>query len=241
MARDWANFERASRWTTWCSHDLRRSRVVGCTRHHRCSLVRRVRHIAGRGGIGRAGAGWKRTSNRMPHRSRESSRNGVFHVTARIRRGLPSLRAPRVVQRIEESFRRGCAKEDFRVVHYSLQRDHLHLVVEASDTRSLGRGVRSLLIRVARAANAVWRRRGLVIDERYHHRRLSSPREVYNAIRYVLRSAHKHGSDALLSGEIDPAASGRWFWGVRDDPLAVALPRFWLLRAGWRRHGSIDP
>jgi len=189
----------------------------------------------------RAGAGRKRTSHRMPHRSRESARNGVFHVTARVRRNLPSLRAPRVVQRIEESFRRGCEREDFRLVHFSLQRNHLHLVVEASDTHSLSRGVRSLLIRVARAANAVWRRRGTVIDDRYHHHRLSSPREVYNAIRYVLRNAHKHERYALRAGEADPASSGRWFWGARADLPAVAVPRFWLLRAGWRRHGSIDP
>jgi hypothetical protein len=174
----------------------------------------------------------------MPHLSREPSRNSVFHVTARVRRGLPSLRSARIVRRIEFTFRRGCERPDFRLVHYSLQRDHLHLIVEAVDSRALGRGVRGLLIRVARAANRVWGRSGGVIGDRYHHRRLPSPREVRNAIAYVLHNAHKH-LGSLAPGEIDPASSGRWFWGRASDAPAVALPRYWLLRAGWSRAGAI--
>jgi REP element-mobilizing transposase RayT len=190
-----------------------------------------------RGGA-RPGAGRKRSSQRMPHVSRDPSRNSVFHITARVRRGLPSLRSTRVVRRIETTFRRGCERPDFRLVHYSLQRDHLHLIVEAADSGSLGRGVRGLLIRVARAANRVWGRRGGVIGDRYHHRRLPSPREVRGAITYVLNNARKH-LGSLAPREIDPASSGRWFWGRGVDVPAVALPRYWLLRAGWSKAGTI--
>ena len=175
----------------------------------------------------------------MPHISRAAGRNGVYHVTARMRSGLPSLRTERVVVGIEHSFRSGCFREDFRLVHYSLQRDHLHLIVETADGRALGRGVRSLLIRVARAANAVWRRRGAVIGDRYHHRRLATPREVRNAIAYVLNNARKHLRALTAPGWIDPASSGRWFWGSSADEPAVAVPRFWLLRVGWLKRGAI--
>jgi REP element-mobilizing transposase RayT len=168
------------------------------------------------------------------------SRNGVFHVTARVARGLPSLRGARVVRRIEESFRRGCSRGDFRLVHYSLQRDHVHLIVEAADSRSLGRGVRSLLIRVARAANRVWDRRGAVIGDRYHLHRLRSPREVRNAIAYVLHNVRKHLGEAIVQDRIDPASSGRWFWGRGADARAVAAPRSWLLAVGWMRHGPLE-
>jgi len=190
----------------------------------------------------RPGAGRKRTSRRMPHVSRDVRRNGVFHVTARIRPGLPSLRAARVVQRVEQSFRLGCSREDFRLVHYSLQRDHLHLLVEAADGRSLGRGVRSLLIRVTRAANAIWGRRGAVIGDRYHHRRLATPHEVHNALAYVFHNAHKH-LNLTVRGWVDPASSGRWFWDLAREVPAVAPARYWLLRVGWRRHAPIgvDP
>jgi REP element-mobilizing transposase RayT len=191
-----------------------------------------------RGGA-RLGAGRKRTSARMRHVPREPLRNAVFHVTARVARGLPSLRTARVVARIEASFRRGCARADFRLVHYSIQRDHLHLIVEAADSGALGRGVRGLLIRVARAANAVWRRRGAVIADRFHHRLLATPREVRNAIDYVLHNARKHLGRPDGGDRIDPASSGRWFWKRATDSPAVALPRFWLLRAGWLRRGPI--
>jgi REP element-mobilizing transposase RayT len=191
-----------------------------------------------RGGA-RLGAGRKRTSARMPHLSRAPSRNAVFHITARVAPGLPSLRTARVVARIETNFRRGCERADFRLVHYSLQRNHLHLIVEAAESRALGRGVRALLIRVARAANAAWRRYGPVIADRFHHRRLATPREVRNAICYVLHNARKHLGGPHSDNRIDPASSGRWFWKRATDRPTVALPSFWLLRAGWLRHGPI--
>ena len=78
-----------------------------------------------------------------------------------------------------------------------------------------------------------------MIGDRYHHRWLRTPREVRNAIGYVLHNARKHLGG--VPGRIDPASSGRWFWGVATDSPAVALPRFWLSRSGWRRHGLIDP
>lgn len=187
----------------------------------------------------RPGAGRKRTSPRIPHVSRKSSRRAAFHITARIAKNLPSLRASALVRRIEESFRRGCSRADFRLIHYSIQRDHLHMIVEAEDARALGRGVRGLLIRVARAANRTWRRHGSVIAERYHHRELPTPREVRNAIAYVLRNARKHLAEPCLADRIDPASSGRWFWGQGSDAPAVARPRFWLLAIGWQRHGPI--
>jgi REP element-mobilizing transposase RayT len=176
----------------------------------------------------------------MPHVPRAPARNAVFHVTARAARGLPSLRDARIVRRIEASFRRGCSRPDFRLVHYSIQRDHVHLIVEASESGALGRGVRALLIRVTRAANKVWGRRGAVSGDRYHHRRLSSPREVRNAIGYVLHNGRKHLRESVGRGWVDPASSGRWFWGGAMDVPAVAEPRFWLARVGWwLRHGSI--
>jgi REP element-mobilizing transposase RayT len=76
----------------------------------------------------------------MPHERRAPFRKGVGHVTVRVIRGLPSLRKRRVVRAIEASFREGCERPDFRLAHYSIQRNHLHLIVEADDEASLGRG-----------------------------------------------------------------------------------------------------
>jgi hypothetical protein len=103
--------------------------------------------------------------------------------------------------------------------------------------------------RLARAVNRTFGRRGSVLVERFHLHILRTPREVRNALAYVLLNARKHlGRLALRGSRIDPASSGRWFEGWRNardqipqDPPAVARPRTWLLSSGWRRHGLLAP
>jgi REP element-mobilizing transposase RayT len=172
-------------------------------------------------------------------------------VTLKVRHGLPSLRAARFVREIERSFAEACERGRFRVAHYSIQPDHVHLIVEATGKHELACGMKSIAARVARAVNRVFRRRGPVLDDRYHHHTLRTPREVRNAIAYVLLNARRHLAKrkpaTLPNAAIDPASSGRWFEGWRqgsvetDGPPSVSSPRTWLLRLGWRRHGLIDP
>lgn len=163
---------------------------------------------------------------------------------------MPSLRSVKLVRELERSFRAGCDRGEFRLVHYSLQGNHAHLIVEAKDRRALGRGMKSLGARLARAVNRVFRRKGPVLADRYHVRVLEGPRQVRNAIAYVLLNARRHARRISRSWKIDPASSGRWFdgWKHRNepattDPPPVARPRFWLTREGWRRRGGgpIDP
>jgi putative transposase len=132
-------------------------------------------------------------------------------------------------------------REDFRVVHFSVQRDHVHLIVEANDATALSRGMRGLAIRCALGVNRALGRCGALWSDRYHARALATPRMVRNALVYVLQNARKHL--ALLG--IDPCSSARWFDGFADTKPAslseppTRLPRTWLLRVGWRRHGLI--
>jgi hypothetical protein len=141
-------------------------------------------------------------------------------------------------------------RADFRVVHYSLQHDHVHLLVEAEGVEALSNGMKSLAARLARAVNRIFDRRGPVLDGRYHHRPLGTPREVRAALAYTLLNARKHaGKPAPVAPDsgcwIDPASSARWFEGWEENPdpprdsPAVARAQTWLLRAGWRRHGLI--
>ena len=102
--------------------------------------------------------------------------------------------------------------------------------------------------RLARAVNRVTGRSGPVLDGRYHHRSLRSPREVRRALAYVLTNARRHlakrRNASRIVAALDPASSARWFDGWRHEivirietwePCEVARPRTWLLRAGWRR------
>ncbi len=98
---------------------------------------------------------------------------------------LLSLRTVHLVREIEGTFSRGCERSEFRLLHYSLQGNPAHLVVEARDRHALGRGVKSIGARLARALNRVAGRSGAVLADRYHVRLLRTPREVRKALRDV--------------------------------------------------------
>lgn len=208
-----------------------------------------------RWGGARARSGSKPGSRpRIRHASRTTVA-GRFpcHVTLKVRSGVPSLRRVRLVREIESSFAAlRAARSDFRLVHYSLQNDHAHLIVEAEDCRTLANGMKALTARLARAVNRIFRRTGAVLADRYHLHVLRTPREVRNALAYVLLNARKHAKRVLGHRRVDPASSGRWFDGWKTPPegtrepsdphdAPVVRPRSWLLATGWRRHGLIDP
>ena len=193
----------------------------------------------------RAGAGRKPVGDKpgVPHRNRpiHEPRQPV-HVTVRAVRGLPSLRCPGMFSVVRRGLAAGSSRS-FRIVHFSVQSNHLHLLVEADGTRAVGRGMQGLGIRLAKAINGRLGRAGRVWADRYHCRALCTPREVRNALVYVLLNGRKH----CVSGRgVDPCSSGRWFphWTdeIREssDPPPVARPRTWLLSVGWRRAGTIS-
>ena len=98
---------------------------------------------------------------RVRHRSRdEVDARLPSLVTLKVRRGIGSLRNGRVAREVEASFREACERGDFRLVHYSIQDDHAHLIVEADDRDALGRGMKALSSRFARAVNLTLGRKG---------------------------------------------------------------------------------
>jgi len=177
----------------------------------------------------------------------------------KVRQGVASLRSVAVVKEVEKTFRQGAERLEFRLVHYSVQNDHLHALVEADGPEALGRGMKSLAARFALAVNRALRRRGPLLRERYHLRVLASPTQVRNALRYVLLNARRHWAKRrgrrVLPGPVrlDPASSARWFRGwmpgtagaeeaaQNPEPPAVRTPRTRLLAVGWSRLGLIDP
>jgi len=132
-----------------------------------------------------------------------------------MRDDVPSLRTVRVVREVERAFAAAGDRKGFRLVHYSLQGNHAHLIVEADDERALGRGMKAIGARLARAVNRVFRRSGPVLADRYHVRALRTPREVRNALAYVLLNARRHAAKAgrkltsadgwRLRGLLDPS------------------------------------
>ena len=178
----------------------------------------------GRGGA-RPGAGRKPAGVRagVSHRGRSplGSRFPV-HVTVKVRPGLPPLRSKGAYATLRAAFAAGCERFGFRLAQYSVQRDHIHMIVEAKDRRALARGMQGLLIRVAKGLNRFWGRKGSVFGDRYHDKVLRTPREVRSALAYVLNNARKHG--LRLAQGVDLFASGLWFDGWREGFRTRGLP-----------------
>lgn len=192
----------------------------------------------------REGAGRKPAAGRInvSHRRRDRHRPWCpVHVTLRARRDVTSLRSEAVFPAVRAALG-NATRNAFRVLHFSVQSDHIHLLVEAEGHDSLRLGVQGLAIRVAKAVNRVLFRRGSVWADRFHARILRTPREVRNALVYVLNNVRKHMP--WVRG-LDPLSSARWFAGWRELvlPLPTSAPvvagRTWLVRVGWRRYGPI--
>ena len=177
----------------------------------------------------------QRRLGKVPHRKRPAlwSRHPV-HATWRVLPHVWNLRSRRCFSRIAQSFSLGRDRFGFRLVHFSVQGNHLHLVVEAEDERALARGMQGLGVRIAKALNRLMHRKGSVFADHYHARILRSPTQVANALAYVLMNFLHHFPDEARRYAEDPRDrfSSAWREDGTDPPVVAA--RTWLLTVGWR-------
>jgi len=115
-------------------------------------------------------------------------------VTLRLCSELPSLRYEAAHAFLRGAMSASSQGGTFRVVEYSVQSNHLHLIVESKGELVLARGMNGLASRIARGLNKLWRRSGKVFSDRYHARALETPRAVRIALVYVFNNARKHGA-----------------------------------------------
>src|SRR6187402_2697177 len=189
-------------------------------------------------GSGRKPKGWRAG---VPHLRRPThAERHPLHVTLRIRGGLPALRQHDLFIEVRRALVAGRERFGFRLVHFSVQRDHLHLLAEAAHRRALSRGVQGLSIRIARAINRRLQRRGKVFADRYHARALKTPRSVRWALRYVLLNVRKHerANLAVPFGFVDPCSSAAWFDGFARPPELVFGAR--ECRAAFQAYNALD-
>ena len=179
-----------------------------------------------------------------PHRARAKHRaRHPLHIT--LRACLRSLRTQQVIRTVLGALR-DSKREGFRIAHYSVQDNHVHLIIEAENETLLSSAMRSLAIRISLRVNRLLFRRGRLWADRWHSHTLKTPREVRHALRYVLQNHRKHGSFAAA---LDPLSSAQWFEGFAQPipsafqsigPPCTAPPQSWLLTRGWKRHGLIQ-
>jgi REP element-mobilizing transposase RayT len=205
-----------------------------------------------------------------PHTKRPelNSRHPV-HVVLRVEREIGAIRKRHIYRALREATlalgRAELYDEEvgwFRIIHVSIQDNHVHLLVEAADKHALSGGMQRFQISAAKHINRVFseqlglkrRRRGSVFPDRFHQEIITSPSQARRALSYVLNNWRKHREDRGHAWNVDPFSTGvlfegwvehageplMWRWRDSYDPLFVYRPRTWLLRDGWRKAGTIS-
>jgi REP element-mobilizing transposase RayT len=221
------------------------------------------RHGGWRPGAGRK----KRAGARVSHGARPwlDGKNVPVHVTLRVVKGVRWLRGFKTYPAVRRALVAASARFGARIVHFSIQSDHIHLLVEARDRGCLARAMKGFEVRVARRLNALAGRRGKVFADRYHAHQLETPTEARRALVYVLCNGARHAGDRRERASsrevtwIDPFSSACYFDGwarrpgrmpardapghaLHEDPVQlgppVVQPTTWMLREGWRRAGG---
>jgi REP element-mobilizing transposase RayT len=223
-------------------------------KHIQLTLDQARKPEPGKHGGWRPGAGRKKKPGAVSHDTRPSERVDIpQHVTLRIVEGVSSLARDGLMKIIRRAIKQS-HKVDFKVHEFNVLGNHLHLITTAAHKRALSGGVAGLEVRLAHRLNSALSRSGKLFAQRYHARYLRTPREVRNALRYVLLNRKHHAAEKKFAKFwIDPWSSAAWFDGwaqpirggepwkrqllAMDRPTEKAT--VWLLTTGWKRHGLL--
>ncbi len=196
----------------------------------------------------RAGAGRKK---RLKHELTHSSRPKIvkltpLHINIKLVSGLPTLRRPVFLKEFARAAQRA-RKFGFNIQQFAIEANHIHLIAEVENNDQLERGMTSLKTSIAWIIRKLMGHAGRVFLSRYHLHEIKTPTEMRNALRYVLFNHAKHTgqppfadafSSVLFCEELAANVARqtpRWLAYIR---IAIARPRTWLQRAGWKRGRS---
>ena len=200
------------------------------------ALPKTAGHGGKRKGAGRHKIGRGKVSRR---KRPEINWRHPLHVTLRVLPAVGSLRHKVRFKHMKHAFAGGCQKFGLRMCDFSVQGDHIHLVVEADSKMALSRGMQGLEIRLAKHINKTRKHPGRVFADRYYARPLKTPREVLNTLRYVRWNFQNHqvklgfrpnwhelDAFSSVSGEAQWFDDDSYFPEIRT----VAEPQTWLLK-----------
>jgi REP element-mobilizing transposase RayT len=153
----------------------------------------------------RTGAGRKRKDPKMQlHVKREvfDSKHPI-HVNIKLVKGLPNLRTKKYFKIVKRAIL-VARQKGLRIIHFCVQSNHLHLLIESSGKEGLSTGMQSFCTSMAKSLNYVLDRSGAVFRDRYHPHILKTLREVKNALLYIFQNFAKH---TKVKSRFDPYSS----------------------------------
>ena len=150
------------------------------------------------------------------HRKREEiKRARPLHLTIKLNRA--QMQNKMILKHLKHSIKRGRLK-GLRIIHFSLQNDHVHLYAESESNLILTQGMKALGVSFAKRINKHFKTKGQVYKTRFHLRVLRSASEAKNVINYILKNGVKHNRTKSF---IDSYSS----WVVLHDFKLIGLGR----------------
>jgi REP element-mobilizing transposase RayT len=139
----------------------------------------------GKRGGRRPNSGRKRIHSKgVAHRTRPKvTSRTALHVNFKVKTSIRNKDCINILKRAIINAR----LHGLRVLHFSLESNHVHLIIEANNTSVLTKGMRSLTVTFSKGIN-----KGRIQLERYHLHVLRTLHETRNAIHYVLFNHQKH-------------------------------------------------
>jgi REP element-mobilizing transposase RayT len=204
--------------------------------------------VNGHGGK-RRNAGRKNKSGMVNHMEREKvDFKKPLHLTQKLKPIQFRLRNHAFLKEFKQACKR-VQSFGLHVIHFSIQNNHIHFILEAKDNKALSNGMRSLGCKIAKLINREMGTKGPVFDGRYHLHVLKKPTEMRNALRYVLLNQANHSKLIPYSDEFSTAKYFRDFrhllraniGPLLNDHRPLDLPEFlkcpssWLCKSGWMR------
>ena len=135
------------------------------------------------------------------HISREKlHRRSALHLTIKVRENKAEIKTKKILKALHHAIKRARLKR-LKIIHYTLEYNHIHLLAEATNNEILHQGMQALGISLSKAINKIKSLKGSVYKHRYHLKKINSRRQYKNVIHYILKNGIKHKRTSSI---IDP-------------------------------------
>lgn len=132
------------------------------------------------------------------HISRPTLRRpSSLHLTVKVLRNKAEIKNKSVLKLLRHAIQRA-RLQGLKIIHYSLEYDHVHLLIEAENNHILGKGMQALGVSLSKGINRLKNLKGAVYKHRYHFRQITSPRQLKNVLGYIFNNGVKHGTASSI-------------------------------------------
>jgi len=114
-----------------------------------------------------------------------------LHLTVKVKRIKADMKNKAVLSILKRAIM-NARKQGLRVIHFTLEYDHIHLLIEAENNEILGKGMQSFGVTFSKAINRMKKQSGGVYKHRYHFRQISGVRQLKNVLNYIFTNGVKH-------------------------------------------------